>query len=279
MTLSFPADVFARIEPGIYLQRHLEKGLRPVPGLRKFDEFRPVSIEKGTLSGCIGSALVKVGGTTVISGVSLSTSEMGPGGVYPNVEIVRGGASRNAPPTQEEMLLSQQSFNALQPQLSDNLFIREDLPDLYLVLNVSVQVLSRIGPCFDAVYNCIVAALNDTMIPVMELDPDTKKVIVKEAKGEPLLNSPLSLSSTFGVAEMKDHKLAVVADLEGETEESCISSRIQANVIPKSDTFTQVSIRIVDSTASQGKSGIRLTKDHVEYALNQAQAHSSNLSV
>jgi exosome complex component RRP43 len=61
MVLSFPPDVFARLEPEIYLQRHIENGIRP-SGARRFEDFRPIKAQLGNIKNTIGSALVRAVG-------------------------------------------------------------------------------------------------------------------------------------------------------------------------------------------------------------------------
>lgn len=106
--LQFPPEVFARLEPDLYFQRHIQQGVRPA-GLRALDEFRPVSLEIGStvLPQCIGSSVLRVGETTILCGLTAGTSQT-PGALYTNVEIMRG--SRSGPPTLEEMTVSQRLF-------------------------------------------------------------------------------------------------------------------------------------------------------------------------
>lgn len=105
--LEFPPEVFARLEPELYFQRHIQEGLRP--SLRTLEEFRPISVQHGpqVLPQCIGSSVLRVGDTTVVCGITAGTSQK-PGAIYTNVEIMRG--SRTGPPTLEEMTTSQRLF-------------------------------------------------------------------------------------------------------------------------------------------------------------------------
>lgn len=58
---------FRKIHPNKYLRDYLEKDVRP--DSRKKLEFRPVIININSISTAEGSALVKLGNTTVICGI------------------------------------------------------------------------------------------------------------------------------------------------------------------------------------------------------------------
>lgn len=59
--------VLRKIHPNKYLRDYLEKDIRP--DSRKKLEFRPVIININSISNAEGSALVKLGNTTVICGI------------------------------------------------------------------------------------------------------------------------------------------------------------------------------------------------------------------
>ncbi|CAN6672388.1 exosome complex component Rrp43p [Trichomonascus vanleenenianus] len=295
--LSFPPDVFARLEPDIYLQRHLALGLRP-DGLRKFDEFRPTAYQLGTLKSdnVLGSSVAKAGGTVVVCGVTASITETpGAGGVYPNVEILRG-SSRNAPPTEEEMIMSQRAYQILDaiPELRDQFnYAIEGVEDKWIVLHVRVQVLSRTGPCFDSVWNGIIAALRDTNRPIIEIDPDTLKIKCTIDKENKFFSIPLEqISSSFGVAEVSsldgkmngneedvdmDHpEKVILADLDGTTEEACVTSRV--NVVRSGDMLTSVSICIAGSTDIGSTASLSLNRQDILAIFARAKENVSTQS-
>ncbi|ANB12764.1 Rrp43p [Sugiyamaella lignohabitans] len=283
--LSFPPEVFARLEPDIYLQRHLELGLRP-SGLRAFDEFRKATIQASEpLPGTLGSAVISVGGTTVVCGITGGiTEQKGKHGVYPNVEVIRG--TRNGPPTQEEMVISQRAFQLLNnTDYIDpvNFVIPGAEKTKWLVLSASVQVLSRTGPCFDAVWTAIITALKNTRIPQMEVDPDTKQVVSDLSTVSPLKLSDESasldqFSSTFAIGEVqKDQKTVVIADIEGETEEACLNSRINVVTSP-SGLLTGLTIAVTSSNATGINKGIQVSREHIQTVLASARKRASELA-
>lgn len=145
--ITFPPEVLARIEPELSLQRHLSLGIRPC--LRKFEEFREVHVDQGSLSrynlksegstatsnNILGSNVLKCGSTFVITSITggiieetvpLKSEDIGEeelmdltkqrdeigkyATVFPLVEVERG---RVGAPTDEEMTLSQRLHDCL----------------------------------------------------------------------------------------------------------------------------------------------------------------------
>lgn len=283
MVLSFPPEVFGRLEPEIYLQRHLENGLRP-SGNRSFETFRPIHSQTGNIKNTIGSSLVRAGGSIIVCGITAGTTETIDGaGVYPNVEIVRGSA-RSGPPTEEEMVLSQQCYELLNQVFKDKqeVFDIPEIEDKKLVFNVTIQVLSRTGPCFDLVWNGILLALKTTTVPKLTVNIDTREVNYDNDKSEQGINLGERYnfdqhSSSFGMVELRNYddptkpnSTVLLADIDGATEEACIKSRV--NVVGNKDgELNKVSITVAESTASGGNQGISLTKNDIKRALDLAK--------
>lgn len=333
--LWFPARTFARIEPELYLTRHLIHGRRPGTS-RSFTDFRPVTIQQGSLtpsdsgkgSATIGSSVVRAGLTVVSCGiVAGTTSTAGAGAVYPNVEIQRGGF--NSAPSMEEMCVSQRVFEVLQAVNfpASNFGVRlasttttttetgkiqrqdsgETVEGQELVLTAHVQVLSRGGPPFDLVWRAVMAALRDTKLPLFEVDPDDNRILTCvgnefgpafEFPGSSLsLGTGEIVSSTFGVAEVRPEelpstsdgtaasqeddqsKVVVVADLDGEIEESCIASTINivADTTAKSKEkgyLYGISISVVGAQSLRGGdvgSGLQIQREQIKRAIQLAR--------
>lgn len=131
------SGTFSRVDPTLYFDRHIRKGVRP-GSVSGFMEFRSVHLQRGSLTGgdfgkvtfngnsdltedeqlalknlelntgnnCFGSSVVRSGRTTVVAGIIVGTTETeGGAGIYVNVEVLRGGF--NSPPSPEEMVISQ----------------------------------------------------------------------------------------------------------------------------------------------------------------------------
>ncbi|CDK25145.1 unnamed protein product [Kuraishia capsulata CBS 1993] len=154
-SLKLMPDVLARVAPDVSLQKHLHLGLRPC--LRKFEEFRHVTVDKTGLGkyetedkngNILGSSVVKSGDTIVLCGITggivedeqeaiddyrlkledgiISNEETASSSrknatVYPVVQIESG---RTGPPSEEEMILSQRLHDTL---LSSGILNTEDL--------------------------------------------------------------------------------------------------------------------------------------------------------
>jgi exosome complex component RRP43 len=273
--ISFPPDVFARLEPDIYLQRHLAVEVRPDG--RTFSEFRPTTIELGILENSIGSALVRSGNTVAVCAITASTSES-TGGVFPNVVINRGGSS-TAPPSPEEMVLSQRVYEVVRSsdlyQHYEENFVLQDCLNRSLVLNANVQVLSRSGPSFDVAFNSVMQALKRATIPRIYWDDDSQQIkIDSDEKQARKLIFELQSSSSFGVVTIKEKsQVAVLCDLEGEAEENCVRSRVNVIAQPNG-MLTAVSVCIVDNDQS-----IQLGEKELSQAIDLAQQRSKELSV
>lgn len=248
---SFPPDVFARLAPEIYFERFLEHGSRPTG--RKFTEFRPLLVQQGRQSelapSALGSAVVRAGQATVICGISGGLTDFeNEGGVYANVEIHRGG--RSGAPTAEEMVLTRRTHELILAAQIDPSNFKIDIPDSIepcrkeLVLNASIRVLSRTGPCLDLVWAALAAALNDTRIPLFTEDERTHNIIPTcERKPLVLPETLVSSVSTFGLLKSGE----VLADPDGPTEEACISNYVN---VAKTDNglLTKFSLLCTDTT-------------------------------
>ncbi len=148
--VQFPPEVFARIAPDLFLQRHLAKGIRPF-SLRQLNKFRSVEVGKNTFSrynshditqrindmdiedndndiqqtiirnansNVLGSSIIKSGSTTLLCAIT--------GGILPiddksNGEefmessamiypIVDVSRGKSGMPSDEEMILAQKLF-------------------------------------------------------------------------------------------------------------------------------------------------------------------------
>lgn len=303
--LWFPASTFARIEPEMYFSRHLAQGRRPGT-TRKFEEFREVVVHSGSLANTskatIGSSVVRSGGTSVTCGIVAATTQTpGAGAVYPNVEILRGGF--NSAPSTEEMVLSQRAFELLKAVAfpPENFLVRlakgkEELEEYaeedevkvtvdeqWLVLTAHVQVLSRAGPPFDLIWRAIIAALKDVRLPLFNLDEDDERKLICLGNSQgPRFKFPVKstiLSSTFGVAEIeregdsaRPSAPVVLADLDGEIEESCVRSTI--NVVGDGSTLYGVSIGVVGTHSLRGKDvseGLQIQRQQIAKALKLAR--------
>jgi exosome complex component RRP43 len=70
---AFSAETFKRVQPSEYYRRFLEQDIRPDG--RIFSEFRPTIINTGCISTAHGSAVVRIGNTTVLCGIKAEVAE------------------------------------------------------------------------------------------------------------------------------------------------------------------------------------------------------------
>lgn len=244
------SGTFARVDPELYFERHVRKGLRP-NSTRKFLEFRKIHEHLGSLNGeaaattttkdsnssiteggnCFGSCVVRAGNTSVVCGIVIGTTETrNGGGIYPNVEILRGGF--NSAPSTEEMIISQRVSELIKAmnfseknfqvrllqdedekmrEVEEEEENKEDGEEVYekgidhtrwLVYTAHVQVLSRTGPPFDLVWAAVMGALKDVEIPLFEIDDEKDLYCVQKRTGVKLEFpfEKIPYSSTFGIS-------------------------------------------------------------------------------
>jgi exosome complex component RRP43 len=101
-----------------YLRNHLEKNLRPDG--RDFLEFKSTIINKDSISKAEGSALVKIGNTTVICGIKVELAEpdiLNPnhGFIIPNIDLSKlcSPKYRAIGVSTDAQVLSQTLFNII----------------------------------------------------------------------------------------------------------------------------------------------------------------------
>ncbi|KAG1050568.1 hypothetical protein G6F42_029003 [Rhizopus arrhizus] len=66
-------EIFSRIQPHEYLKRFLDQKVRPDG--RTLNEFRKTMITSGAISTANASAMVRLGGTTVVCGIKAAVCE------------------------------------------------------------------------------------------------------------------------------------------------------------------------------------------------------------
>jgi exosome complex component RRP43 len=112
------AAVFQRLHPKTYLQRFLSESVR-ADG-RATDEWRPISVITNSISTANGSALVRMGGTTVVCGVKGEIAEPelqreGEGFLVPNLDLpaMCSPQFKPGPPSEDAQTLSSRLNEAI----------------------------------------------------------------------------------------------------------------------------------------------------------------------
>lgn len=228
---SFPAETFAKLTPGPFLQAHLKQNDPIRPNGRRPNEFRAPVINTGSLTHSNGSAVVRLGDTAIVCGVRaeilLASDIPHPpsedvderdlvedlGLLVPNVELSTGCSPShlpgNPPGAQAQSLSYRISSLLYDAQLFSpkHLAIRyvepptvetpldeqpEAVVKAYWVLYVDILCISLDGNAFDAAWAAIMAAFQDTVLPNAWWDPDQESVVCSPRLAEA---SRLKLSS------------------------------------------------------------------------------------
>ncbi|KAF9819470.1 hypothetical protein IEO21_02078 [Rhodonia placenta] len=199
------ASTFQRLHPKVYLERFLAEGVRPDG--REFGEWRDVSVNVGSISTADGSALVRMGDTTVVCGVKAEIAEPeldspGDGFLVPNLDLpaICHPKFKPGPPTEEAQVLSDRLNDVL---VASGIV---PLPSLCIepgkavwVLYVDATCINYDGNAFDATLLAMVAALRNTRLPKARYDEETGRTVSSRMERIPLPAPRLPLSMSFGI--------------------------------------------------------------------------------
>ncbi|KAF5321293.1 hypothetical protein D9619_000194 [Psilocybe cf. subviscida] len=168
----------------------------------------------GSISTADGSALVRIGETTVVCGVKAEIAEPeldreGEGFLVPNLDLPAMCSARfkPGPPAEEAQVLSEKLNQAL---LSSNVLPLKSLciehGKAAWVLYVDATCINYDGNAFDATLLAMVAALKNTTLPQATYNPDTQRTTCsRKVPRLPLQleeqNLPIGMS--FGIFDEK----------------------------------------------------------------------------
>ncbi|KAJ6227893.1 exosome complex component rrp43 [Anaeramoeba flamelloides] len=198
------AQVFAKIHPKEFFQKFFEKGVRP--DNRKLNTFRKPKILKGHINSAIGSSTVRLGNTSVVSGIQaevvvpdLNKPKMGK--IQVNVELTDLSSSKHSTERVNERsaaiseyiestLINTGTINL------EELCIQES--EKVWMIYLDIYTLNCDGNVLDA---CIISALaalqNTTLDPVIIVGENEES---KEIQKEIILHN-LPIPSSFGFFE------------------------------------------------------------------------------
>ncbi|KAH9854882.1 ribosomal protein S5 domain 2-type protein [Lenzites betulinus] len=199
------ALTFQRLHPKTYLERFLAENVRPDG--RDLDEWRDVSVNVGSISTADGSALVRLGSTTVVCGVKAEIAEPEldrplEGFLVPNLDLpaICSPKFKPGPPTDEAQVLSDRLNEVL---ISSGVVSTKSLciehGKAAWVLYVDATCINYDGNAFDATLLAMVAALKNTTLPKPTYHEETKRTICSRTVREPLQCGPLPTSYSFGI--------------------------------------------------------------------------------
>jgi len=175
------ADDYKIAQPLEYFKHFLKENIRPDG--RQLTEFRRTVLNVGTVTTARGSAVLKLGHTMVVCGVTAElaepTAEHPKRGYFvPNVELppLCSLEFRPGPPDDKAQVLSQTVLDLVS---SSNLLNLEELcieeKKLVWVLYADIVCLSHDGNLMDAVTTVLYAALKNTKLPLITLNEETKQ--------------------------------------------------------------------------------------------------------
>ncbi|KAG9120064.1 hypothetical protein FRC07_004600 [Ceratobasidium sp. 392] len=199
------ASTFQRLHPRAYFERFIAEGYRPDG--RKADSWRDVSINVGSISTASGSALVRIGDSTIVCGVKAEIAEPDlerpdQGVIVPNLDLpaICSPKFRPGPPAEEAQMLSERindilvSTCAIDPK---TLCIHPGKSAW--VIYIDAVCINYDGNILDATMLAVIAALQNATIPVATYDTEAERTTCSRMERIPLALAHMPLTISFGV--------------------------------------------------------------------------------
>ncbi|XP_041657413.1 exosome complex component RRP43 [Cheilinus undulatus] len=179
---------FKTAEPLEYHRSFLKENCRPDG--RELSEFRTTTLNIGSISTADGSALVKLGNTTVICGIKAELANPtvdapGKGYIVPNIDLppLCSSRFRPGPPGEQAQAASQFIADIIE---SSEVIQTEDLcierGKLCWVLYCDLMCLDYDGNVLDACIIALLAALKNTQLPEVTINTETSSPEVNSEK-------------------------------------------------------------------------------------------------
>ncbi|KAG8956600.1 hypothetical protein FRC04_000078 [Tulasnella sp. 424] len=203
------AQTFQRLHPRAYLERFLSEGIRPDG--RECNTWRDVSLNSGSISTAEGSALVRLGNTTIVCGIKAEIAEPDldrpeHGFIVPNVDLpaICSPKFKPGPPGEEAQVLSERINSILiQADVVPTASLCIHPEKACWVLYIDITCINYDGNAFDACLLATIAALRATHLPKPTFDEETERVTCSRTEKAPLQVKCTPLSFTFGVFDSK----------------------------------------------------------------------------
>uniref|UniRef100_A0A8D2M9G6 Exosome complex component RRP43 n=2 Tax=Zonotrichia TaxID=44387 RepID=A0A8D2M9G6_ZONAL len=199
------AAAFKTVEPLEYYRRFLKENCRPDG--RELGEFRTTTVNIGSITTADGSALVKLGNTTVICGIKAelaapAVDSANKGYIVPNVELPSLCAERfrSGPPGEEAQAASQYIADVIE---NSQMIVKEDLcianGKLAWVLYCDIICLDYDGNLLDASVFALLAALKNVQLPLVTINEETGLSEVNLKQKNPLIIRKHPVATSFAV--------------------------------------------------------------------------------
>jgi exosome complex component RRP42 len=213
-----------------YVRKLVEEEMRVDE--RKFDEFRPIKIEKNVIKTAEGSARVLIGNTHVLVGVKMSVGEPYPdmpneGVLIVNAELVPVASPtfESGPPNEDAIELARVVDRGIRESKCIDLesLCIEEGKEVWMV-NVDIYVLDHDGNLIDASAIGAIVALLNTKVPKYE---NGKINLEAKDRDLPVRDIPIAITTV----KISD-KLLIDSTVE---EENALDARITLTTNEKGD--------------------------------------------
>ncbi|XP_062975059.1 exosome complex component RRP43 [Elgaria multicarinata webbii] len=197
------AGGFRTVEPLEYYRRFLQENCRPDG--RDLGEFRTTTVNTGSITTADGSALVKLGNTTVICGIkaefaSPPVDSSNKGYIVPNVDLppLCSSRFRPGPPGEDAQAASQFLADMIE---NSQVLLKEDLcivdGKIVWVLYCDIICLDYDGNLLDACICAFLAALKNVKLPAVTVNEETGLAEVNLKEKIPLTIRKQPVATSF----------------------------------------------------------------------------------
>ncbi|CRK88448.1 CLUMA_CG002200, isoform A [Clunio marinus] len=202
-------ELYKTINPVKYLRNFVEKSLRPDG--RDLLEFRPTIINKDSIATAEGSAIIKLGTTTVICGIKAElaepdSSEPSNGFIVPNIELTKlcSPKYRAIGVSLDSQIMNQTLYNILfNSGCVDLTELCIAKGKLVWVLYCDLVCLDDDGSVLDVASLALITALKSLKLPKVNYDLDTKVIKVDDTIKKGINLKALPVTTTFITFEQK----------------------------------------------------------------------------
>ncbi|XP_042305688.1 exosome complex component RRP43 [Sceloporus undulatus] len=197
------AGGFRTVEPLEYYRRFLKENCRPDG--RDLGEFRTTTVNIGSITTADGSALVKLGNTTVVCGIKAEfaaphADSSNKGYIVPNVDLppLCSSRFRPGPPGEEAQAASQFIADVIE---NSQVVRKEDLcivdGKIVWVLYCDIICLDYDGNLLDTCMCAFLAALRNVQLPAVTINEETGLAEVNLKEKNPLTIRKHPVASSF----------------------------------------------------------------------------------
>ncbi|GAA5826297.1 hypothetical protein JCM11251_007246 [Rhodosporidiobolus azoricus] len=277
--------LFKRLHPKPFLERFVGEGVRPDgrpvgPQANEQDVWRDASVNIGSVSTAPSSALVRLGKTSLVCGVTLEIappelSRPNEGFIIPNVDLspLCSPLFRPGPPADEAQVLSSRLRDVL---LASNIIPLSSLViepgKAVWVVYLDVVCLNYDGGILDAAVLAAVGALKNLTLPAAIFDVDENRAVCeRNSESSPGSRIPLGgepYSVSFGV--FNGHILPDPTLFESQLCTSEITVVLSAASDSSSTSLTKAPLANIYQAGAPLENGRETLKDCIRMARTRA---------